>query len=121
MRHNLSNFVNNGQKVDAVWSYTSTNDVPRSGRPSDATTPEMIKKILHLAIDNRKLKVRLIFKMVNISTERVNNILHNRLNMRKLCARWVPGVLTDQQKLKMFVYNMIPLIKLIHPMRKKNI
>ena len=79
---------------------TSTNDEHRSGRPSDVTTPEMIKKVLRLVTDDRKLKVREIAKMVNISTERVHNILHNCLNMRKLCARWVPRVLTDQQKLE---------------------
>ena len=46
---------------------TSTNDEPRSGRLSDATAPKMIKKILLLVTDVGKLKVREIFKMVNIS------------------------------------------------------
>ena len=55
---------------------TSINDEPRSGKPSDVTTPEMIKKILPLVTDNRILKMREIFKMVNISTERVENVLH---------------------------------------------
>ena len=50
--------------------------------------------------DDRKFKVREISKMVNILTEHVRNILHNHSNMQKLCARWVPRMLTNQQKLE---------------------
>ena len=46
--------------------------------------PKIIKKILSLETDDRKLKAREISKIVNISTERVHNILHNLLKMRKL-------------------------------------
>ena len=70
---------------------TSRNDEPRSGRPSDAITPEMLKKVLPLVIDDRKLKMREISMMVNISTKRVHNILHNYLNMRKVCERLGAG------------------------------
>ena len=30
----------------------------------------------------------------------IYNILDNHLNLRKLCAQWVPRVLTDQRKLE---------------------
>ena len=82
---------------------TSTNNELRSGRPLDsldATTSKMMKKILRLVTDDRKLTMHEIFKMVNISTECVHDILHSHLNMQKPCAQWVPRVLTDQQKLK---------------------
>ena len=46
----------------------------------------------------RKLEVREISKMINISTERVYDTLHNHLYMRKLCARWVVRLLTINQK-----------------------
>ena len=82
------------------FGHTSTNNEPRPVRFSGHTTTEMIKKVLRFVTDNRKLKVRVISKVVNISTERVHNILHNYLNMQKLCARLAPRVLTDQQKLK---------------------
>ena len=70
---------------------TNTNVEPRSGRPSDAATPEMIKERLRLVIDSRKLKVREIFQMVNILSERVHNILHNQSTclsviLRNSCA-----------------------------------
>ena len=43
---------------------TSRSDELRSGRPSDATTTEMIKKILRLVTDDYKLKVREISKII---------------------------------------------------------
>ena len=51
----------------------STSDEPRSGRPSDATTTEMIKKIQRLVTDDRKLKVREISKI--ITTDRFNAVI----------------------------------------------
>ena len=87
---------------------TNSNNDPRSGRISDATTPEIIKQILRLVTDDRKLNLREIPKMVNISSERVHNILHSHLNIRNLCERWMPSVLTDQQKLERAdVFNII--------------
>ena len=80
---------------------TSTNDEPHSGRPSYVTTPEMIRNVVRLVTDDCKLNVREISKMVNISTEHLQNILHNHLYM--------PHVITDQQKLKrtdVFQYNL---------------
>ena len=61
------------------FSRTSANNEPRLGRSSDANTPEIIKKILCLITDDCKLKVREISKMVNISSERVHNILRNHI------------------------------------------
>ena len=46
----------------------------------------------------RKVKVREIAEIVSISTERVVNILHTHLCMRRLFARWVPRFLTIDQK-----------------------
>ena len=40
--------------------------------------------------------------MVNISTERVDNILSKELGLSKLSARWVPRLLTTDQKLTRF-------------------
>ncbi|KAF7272204.1 hypothetical protein GWI33_014992 [Rhynchophorus ferrugineus] len=35
---------------------------------------------------------------LKISTERVHNIIHENLDMRNLCAKWVPRELTFDQK-----------------------
>jgi len=44
------------------------------------------------------MKVREIADTIGISKERVGYILHEELDMKKLCARWVPRFLTADQK-----------------------
>jgi histone-lysine N-methyltransferase SETMAR len=44
------------------------------------------------------MKVREIAETVGISKERVEYILHEELDMKKLCARWVLRLLTADQK-----------------------
>ena len=46
---------------------------------------------------DRQVKIRKIANIVGISTERIQNILHEKLGMRKLSARWVPRLLTVEQ------------------------
>jgi len=42
--------------------------------------------------------VREIAETIGISKERVGYILHEELDTKKLCARWVPRLLTADQK-----------------------
>lgn len=77
---------------------SSTVDEPRSGRPIEVSTPQMINKIHDMVLADRKLKVREIAEAVGISTGQVFKILHEHLEMKKLCARWVPRMLTKDQK-----------------------
>lgn len=77
---------------------SSTIDEQRSGRPKEVTTPEMIDKIHDIVLADRRVKVREIVEIVNISYERVHNILHEHLDMKKLSAKWVPRLLTIDQK-----------------------
>jgi len=44
------------------------------------------------------MKVREIAETIGISKERVGYILHEELDIKKLCARWVPRLLTADQK-----------------------
>lgn len=76
----------------------SIEDDPRSGRPKEAVTDENIKKIHKMILDNRKVKLMEIAETLKISKERVGHIVHQYLDMRKLCAKWVPRVLTIDQK-----------------------
>lgn len=77
---------------------TSTATIPSPGRPIEVTTQENIQKIHRMVLNDRKLKVREIAEAMNMSSERVYNILHEHLHMKKLLARWVPRVLTAEQK-----------------------
>jgi len=44
------------------------------------------------------MKVREIAETIGISKERVGCILREELDMKKLCARWVPRLITADQK-----------------------
>ena len=66
---------------------TSTETIPSPGHPNNITTPEIINKIHDIVLNDPKVKAREIAEIVSISTERVLNILHTNVCMRKLCAR----------------------------------
>jgi hypothetical protein len=52
----------------------------------------------NIVLDDRQVKVHEIAETIGISKERVGYILHEELDMKKLCARWVPRFLTADQK-----------------------
>ena len=76
---------------------TSLEDETRSGRPSDATDEEMCNKVRDLVYSDRRVKVEEIANALHISHGSVSTILHDRLSMRKLTARWVPKSLSDEK------------------------
>ena len=76
---------------------TSLEDEARSGRPLDATDEEMCKKVRDLVYSDRRIQVEEIAQALGISHGSVSTILHDRLGMRKLTARWVPKALSDEQ------------------------
>jgi hypothetical protein len=49
-------------------------------------------------LDDWRMKVREIAETMGISKERVGYILHEELDMKKLCTSWVPCLLTADQK-----------------------
>lgn len=77
---------------------TDTNDAERSGRPNSAVVPENIQKVHKMILSDRKLKLCEIAEASKISEGSVSTILHEHLGMRKLNAKWVPRVLTVDQK-----------------------
>jgi transposase len=77
---------------------TSLEDDPREGRPKSATTPEIIEQVHDMLLDDRRMKVLEIAETIGISKERVGYILHEELDMKTFCARWVPCLLTADQK-----------------------
>ena len=77
---------------------TGTETVPSPGRPNEITTPEIMNKIHDIFLNDSKVIVREIAEIVSILSERVVNILHTHLCMRKFCARWVSRLPTIDQK-----------------------
>ena len=76
---------------------TSLEDEARSGRPLDATDEKMCKNVRDLVYSDRRIQVEEIAQALDISHGSVSTILHDRLGMRKLIARWVPKSLSDEQ------------------------
>ena len=78
---------------------TSTEDDPRSGRPKTATTDIQVEAIHCMVMDDRRITIRYIAETMGISYGSVQSVLTDVLGMRKLLARWVPRMLTPDQKL----------------------
>ncbi|XP_076044748.1 histone-lysine N-methyltransferase SETMAR-like [Oratosquilla oratoria] len=76
----------------------SVKDEPKSGRPSTVTTSENIDHVLEMVMEDRRLSSCQIATRMGISQERAVNILTNELGMSKVSARWVPRLLTPDQK-----------------------
>ena len=57
----------------------------------------MCKKVRDLVYSDRRIQVEEIAQALGISHGSVSTILHDRLSMRKLTARWVPKSLSDEQ------------------------
>ncbi|XP_023224988.1 putative uncharacterized protein FLJ37770, partial [Centruroides sculpturatus] len=71
---------------------------PRSGRPSTAVTEENIDKVHNLVLADRRLKTREIAETTGISVNQVHHVLTENLGMMQVSARWVPHLLTAEQK-----------------------
>ena len=74
------------------------NDEPRPGRPVSQTTAENVDIAHQLVLENRKISIECIVQETGLSTGTVHTILHEHLSMSKVCARWVPKMLTPDMK-----------------------
>jgi len=70
----------------------------RPGRPCTAVTDDNIEKVRDVIRKDRSLGVQAVAEEVNLDREVVRRILREELNMRKVCAKMVPKLLSDEQK-----------------------
>ncbi|XP_048243687.1 histone-lysine N-methyltransferase SETMAR-like [Haliotis rufescens] len=77
----------------------SLEDDARSGRPSTSTSPENIDTVHTLVMENRRITLHELEETTGLSYGSIHNIIHGKLHMSKVCARWVPRMLTDDMKL----------------------
>ena len=68
----------------------SIKNAPKSGRPKFAKIKEIIE-------GDARFTVRDIARKVGISLSKVHLILKKHLKVRRIFARWVPHLLTDEQ------------------------
>ena len=76
----------------------SIKNAPKSGRPKSASRKEIVSKIKEIIEGDTRFTVRDIARKVGISLSTVHLILKKHLKVRKISARWVPHLLTDEQK-----------------------
>ena len=72
----------------------SIKNAPKSGRPKSASRKEIISKIKEIIEGDARFTVCDIARKVGISLSTVHLIL----KVRQISARWVPHLLTDEQK-----------------------
>ena len=76
----------------------SVKDDDRPGRPRRAVTDDNIQKVRDVVRKDRRLGVQAVAEEVNLGRESVRRILKEKLNMRKVCAKMLPKLLSDEQK-----------------------
>ena len=76
----------------------SVEDDTRPGRPKTSVTKDNIAAVKIVVKQDARLSVKDIASCTGISEGSVQTILKKRLDLRKVCARWVPYLLTEEQK-----------------------
>ena len=71
---------------------------PRWGRPSTSRKEEVIDQVCEKVLEDRRLAVQEIVAEVGLSTGSVHSIFTENLNLRSVSAKFVPKLLTEQQK-----------------------
>ena len=73
-------------------------DDQRSGSTSTSRTADNTEQVKQLVRADRRLTVRMIASELSICKETVWRIITEDLGMRKICAKIVPKLLSDDQK-----------------------
>ena len=73
-------------------------DDVRSGRPQDVRTSRSIENVHYILSNEGRYTIREIGEDTSLSYGIVSRIIHNDLKMKKVSARWIPHILSDEQK-----------------------
>ena len=77
----------------------SVRDDERYGRSKEVRTPELTGQIKNFIDKERRVSIETISSQFDVSVETVHAIIRREeLKMRKICAKFVPRVLRDDQK-----------------------
>ncbi|GFW97662.1 protein GVQW3 [Trichonephila clavipes] len=79
-------------------SRQSVNSDPRSGRPSTSRNEDKNAQVKAVVRSDRRLTVREIAQECHISVGSCDEILRKDLNMRRVSAKFVPRLLTEDQQ-----------------------
>ena len=76
----------------------SPEDDPRSGAPTTAKTCTNIDVVKDLLNADRQATYDELEEQSGLSHGTLQRIIHEELKMKKVCARWVPRLLTEEQR-----------------------
>ena len=77
----------------------SMRDDERCGRSKEIRTPELIGQIRNFMDKDRRVSIETIISaQFDVSVGTVHSIIREELKMRKICAKFVPRVLREDQK-----------------------
>jgi hypothetical protein len=79
-------------------SKTSTEDDPKTGRPSTSTDYDHVEKVHAVIRENRHLTVRKVCEEVGFSERSCCTILTEKLEMHRVTAKFILPLSTDEQK-----------------------
>lgn len=96
----LWSFIFNSKKWAAEFKRgcTSLKDDARSGCPKSSTSEEIVQQVHDMVLDDGRIKERVMVEAIGISKGSVHHILTEVVGLKKLCARWMPHLLTIDQK-----------------------
>ncbi|VVC38893.1 Transposase, type 1 [Cinara cedri] len=77
---------------------TTVESEKREGRPSTSRNEEMVQKIRTAIRGNRRLTIMELSNEFQISFGSIQTILTTDLDMRRVAAKFVPKLLSDEQK-----------------------
>ena len=83
----------------------SVRDDERCGRSKEDRTPELIGKIKNFMDKDRRVSIETVSAQFDVSVEAVHTIIREELKMRKICAKFVPRVLREDQKERHLLYS----------------
>ena len=76
----------------------SVRDDERCERGKEVRTPELIGQIKNFMDKDRRVSIETISAQFDVSVGTVHTIIHEELKMQKICAKFVPRVLREDQK-----------------------
>ena len=76
----------------------SVRDDKSCGRSKEVRTPELISQIKNFMDKDRHLSTETISAEFDVSVGMVDTIIHKELKMKKICVKFVPKVLREDQK-----------------------
>ena len=77
---------------------TSVEDNERSGRPSEVSTPDMVQHVAAVLAEDRRQTCQELAERCDISVGSIHTILHRDLEKQKKFSKWVPKLLTVEQR-----------------------